>query len=1192
MKKRLLIVFVFVLIGISLKVQAYDFSLVSNGNVLYFNITSATAPYKVEVTSQTTSRPYYYSAKPTGIVIIPNSVTYNEITYSVTSIGNFAFYGCTSITSVTIPNSVTSIESVVFTNCTNLTSVIIPNSVTSIGNYIFDGCSSLTSITIPNSITSLGSGTFYSCTSLTSITLPNSITSIGDHTFYRCTSLASITIPNSVTSIEDQAFGYCSSLTSITIPNAVTSIGYDVFGFCTALTSVSIPNSVTSIDQYAFEFCSSLISVTIPNSVTSIGETAFQNCSGLTSITFLGLPPSISTTTFTNVSTNIPVYVYCNLSLIYLATPNFNFTNIIEMPCPALTDTTEYVEIKGISSNTNLTIQGGSGIKWVKKGNESPVFYSGTVVNINSSSNEIIKIYGDFTSLKCNNNSLNNIDISNSRSLENLDCSSNLFDSLAINSSILKTLSCGGNQLKYLNLSNCNALEMLETTSSNIGQLNNVNLNGCNALKEADFTSQMNLEILDISNLPSFTTLKCDNTSLATIIANNTPNFDTIYCKLIASSCTYDSLFTSLPTKDSGSFGRVYFGESLTTEESTCRDSIALRKGWIPYTMTPTGNVLAKTPNTTYSCFIVSVLTDENDNSYGYVTGSGSYEEGDIVVLNAIPYENNTFLYWNDGNTNATRTISAHDTTFTAIFRHFNLVYDTVYICEGETYQFFNSNLVNAGDYTYDDSITTTLYERHNLNLKVRPISYTSITASICQGEIYTENEFNENSTGVFIDNLQSINGCDSIITLNLIVNPIYNDTIIANICQNQTYNLNGFNESTEGFYTQNLQTVNGCDSIVNLSLIVNPTYLISHNDVICQGELYSNYGFSFIADTTGLYMQNLQTLKGCDSIIILNLIVNPIYNHTIEACICEGTTYSLNGFNENTEGTYSQELQTINGCDSVVNLNLIVNPVFNDTIIASICQDETYNQFGFNENTTGFYTQNMQTINGCDSIVNLSLTFNPSFNDTITAEICQGEVYNQFGFNENTTGFYTQNMQTINGCDSLLILNLIVNEVTTPTNLTLDNVENYFKLSWYGDSERYVIYKDNDSICVITTRIFNDTNVVNGITYCYQVKALVGECESEKVEICNIFTGLDDKINKDDISIILYPNPTSGKAILEVEGITIAFDVFIYDITGRYLKTYKLEANQKELDIDLTGFAKGVYQVKVLNNTKKLIVN
>ena len=210
---------------------------------------------------------------------------------SVTSIGDWAFENCTSLTSITIPDSVTSIEWYAFQGCTSLTSITIPNSVTSIGDLAFDGCTSLTSITIPDSVTSIGKSAFYGCTSLTSITIPNSVTSISGSAFSGCSSLTSITIPNSVTWIGDWAYNGCTSLKSVTIPNGVMSIGEYAFRGCKSLTSITIPSSVTCIGDSAFEDCTSLTSITIPSSVTSIAARLFEDCTSLTSIT---IPNSVT----------------------------------------------------------------------------------------------------------------------------------------------------------------------------------------------------------------------------------------------------------------------------------------------------------------------------------------------------------------------------------------------------------------------------------------------------------------------------------------------------------------------------------------------------------------------------------------------------------------------------------------------------------------------------------------------------------------------------------------------------------------------------------------------------------------------------------------------------------------------------------------------------------------------------------
>ncbi len=333
---------------LSLQAMAYDFSYTHQGKTLYYDITFSNS-VKVADCDTTVN----------GEVVIPSSLEYNGTTYSVTSIGDSAFYGCSGLTSITIPNSVTSIQfgafygcsglisitipnsvttiyGSAFSYCSGLTSVTIPNSVSYIGGSAFSYCSGLTSVTIPNSVTYIGRYAFSHCSGLTSIdvasgnthyssidgvlynyaqdtliqcpgaktsvTIPNSVTSIGSWAFSYCSGLTSVTIPNSVTSIERSAFSYCSGLTSVTIPNSVTSIGNGAFYYCSGLTSVTIPNSVSYIEDWAFSYCSGLTSVTIPNSVTSIVRKTFEGCSGLTSITIPNSVTSIGDNAFNGCS--------------------------------------------------------------------------------------------------------------------------------------------------------------------------------------------------------------------------------------------------------------------------------------------------------------------------------------------------------------------------------------------------------------------------------------------------------------------------------------------------------------------------------------------------------------------------------------------------------------------------------------------------------------------------------------------------------------------------------------------------------------------------------------------------------------------------------------------------------------------------------------------------------------------------
>ena len=272
------------------KAYGYDIEAKNaDGVTIYYNyINNGT---ELEVAG--CSFPSFYS----GVVVIPESVTYMNRTRRVTSICESAFKD-DIVKSVTIPNSVTSIGTRAFYGCSYLTSVTIPNSVTTIGIGAFEDCSSLTSVAIPNSVTSIEPDTFHGCSSLTSVTIPNSVTSIGESAFLYCQDLTSVTIPNSVTSIGESAFRYCQDLTSVTIPNSVTSIERDTFHGCSSLTSVTIPNSVTSIGESAFLYCQDLTSVTIPNSVTSIGESAFYGCSRLTSVTIPNSVTSIGGSAF------------------------------------------------------------------------------------------------------------------------------------------------------------------------------------------------------------------------------------------------------------------------------------------------------------------------------------------------------------------------------------------------------------------------------------------------------------------------------------------------------------------------------------------------------------------------------------------------------------------------------------------------------------------------------------------------------------------------------------------------------------------------------------------------------------------------------------------------------------------------------------------------------------------------------
>ncbi|MDE6300182.1 MAG: leucine-rich repeat domain-containing protein, partial [Muribaculaceae bacterium] len=315
MKKLLLF-----MLGVLMALPAFaqDFTYEYEGQTLIYTVISEE---EKTVETKQGSNNKTPGNKVTGDLVIPETVKNGETEYSVTTIGTFAFAGCSGLNSVTVPESVTSIGECAFYSCRFLHSVLIHPTVITIGNDAFKNCVNISKAAYPNTISNpfdkvdkIGSCIAYD-PEVTIIedgwvygpnkkviyyapvklqgeySIPESVETICDYAFSDCSGLTSINIPESVTSIGAGAFSDCSGLTSINIPESVTSIGESTFSGCSGLTSIDIPESVTSIGDYAFLGCRGLISIDIPESVTFIGDGTFHSCSSLTSI---AIPESVS----------------------------------------------------------------------------------------------------------------------------------------------------------------------------------------------------------------------------------------------------------------------------------------------------------------------------------------------------------------------------------------------------------------------------------------------------------------------------------------------------------------------------------------------------------------------------------------------------------------------------------------------------------------------------------------------------------------------------------------------------------------------------------------------------------------------------------------------------------------------------------------------------------------------------------
>ncbi len=349
-------------------------------------------------------------------------------------------------------------------------------------------------------------------------------------------------------------------------------------------------------------------------------------------------------------------------------------------------------------------------------------------------------------------------------------------------------------------------------------------------------------------------------------------------------------------------------------------------------------------------------------------------------------------------------------------------------ICADEIYDFHGQSLNASGTYVDTvvgsngcDSIVT-------LNLLVHPLAYTTLDAEICEGSVYDFHGNLVDTTGSYVDTLSTIHGCDSVVTLNLTVHPAYAETITAQICDGTLYDFHGLMLSDSGTYVDTLPTIHGCDSVITLHLEVLEILETFLSDSICAGESYDFNGQILMA--TGTAVDTLVSSIGCDSIVTMDLTVLPVQAETIDEEICADEIYDFHGQSLNASGTYVDTVVGSNGCDSIVTLNLLVHPLASTTLDAEICEGSVYDFHGNLVDTTGSYVDTLSTIHGCDSVVTLNLTVHPAYAETITAQICDGTLYDFHGLMLSDSGTYVDTLPTIHGCDSVITLNLAVLDI------------------------------------------------------------------------------------------------------------------------------------------------------------------
>ena len=726
MKNKLFTLAFFLMVSI-------NFLIASTTSVdgIWYNFNSSTNTAQVTYQGTTYSN---VSNEYSGSVVIPSTVEYNSVIYTVTSIGDNAFRGCSNLTAVSIPESVTSIGTNAFWN-TQVSSIYISNleawcnmsfaagggaapTFTNFNYYLYLNHSLITNLVIPNGITKIKDYAFCYCSSITSVTIPNGVTSIGNQAFLQCGNLQNITIPNSVTSIGGSAFSYCTSLNSIEIPNNVTSIGPSAFNKCSSLGSINIPASVTSIGNGAWSasgihsvyitdlvawcnipfgtFCSynsydlylngsKVTEMSVPNGVTTINNYAFAFCTSIISVI---LPSSV---------TSIGVQAFCNCSsLIDVKIPN----SVVSIGADAFTGA------RNISYDGNAT-----GSPW---GASHVNAYADGVLVFNDSTKTNL--------LACSTNATGDIIIPNSVT--------NIGNGAFKNCNRIKSIYIGNN-VTEIGANAFNACSSLKTITipNSVISIGNSAFYDCSGITSITIPGSVTsigdkafyncLEITCLGENPATLgeeTFKYRKVYYSGPDGNYTKTTH-IYvpCGTIEDYKTkwtsYDSLiiYKELPYLITGDVNNEKMG-SVIVPQNVCEQLIATPNYGHHFVQWSDGvTEMSRMIELTHDTSLIAkfaknhMISYEYDNIMGNVIGDSITPTGvaaDSITFEAIPNYGYHFVQWNDSVTDNPRSIYIDkDTSFTAKFA--KNVYTITYIADS-----IMGNIQGLQQAEYLDSVT------------------------------------------------------------------------------------------------------------------------------------------------------------------------------------------------------------------------------------------------------------------------------------------------------------------------------------------------------------------------------------------------------------------------------------------------------------------------------------------------------
>ena len=550
--------------------------------------------------------------------------------------------------------------------------------------------------------------------------------------------------------------------------------------------------------------------------------------------------------------------------------------------------------------------------------------------------------------------------------------------------------------------------------------------------------------------------------------------------------------------------------------------------------------------------------------------------------------------------------------------------------CDSYTWSQSNRTYTSSGTYIDTTTNTAGCDSIVTLNLIIKSSSNSSSNDTVCDSYTWAQNNVTYTSSGAYIDTVTNAAGCDSIITLNLTVNKSSNSSSNDTVCDNYTWPQNNVTYASSGAYTDTVTNAAGCDSIITLNLIVNRSNNSSISDTACDSYTWAQNNVTYTI--SGTYIDTTTNTAGCDSIVTLTLTIRNSSNSISNNTVCDSYTWMQNNVTYTSSGVYTDTVTNAVGCDSIITLNLTVNSSNKSSISNTACDSYTWPQNNVTYTSNGTYVDTTTNSAGCDSIVTLTLTIRNSSNSSSLQTACASYTWAQNNITYTVSGAFTDTVTNAVGCDSIITLNLTINNSSSTINAIAcasytwaQNNITYATSGSYSDTMPNAV--GCDSVITLNLSIINldltisesnDSLVSNDLTaksyqwiICGNSIEIIDGAESASYQpistgyyavivtdsICSDtseckefnFTSIAESIVNSSLNI--YPNPTTGIVYVEIENnFNVNERIRIYNPIGQLIK--KLDVDSKKVSFSLSGFENGTYFIKYGTTMNKFILN